>query len=97
MNPFQAIMGGSAPVQATAGQIGQPMTGGPFGAMQGVIQRAQQLAQSFPNPQQMVQQYFPDAPAEAQSDPGQLLSWMQQTGKVSPQMVQMARSMMCGK
>ena len=97
MNPFQAIMGGSAPVQAPAGQMGQPQTGGPFGAIQGVMQRAQQLAQSFQNPQQMVQQYFPDAPAEVQGDPNQLLQWMQQTGKVNPQMVQMARQMMGGR
>ena len=97
MNPFQAIMGGSAPVQAPAGQIGQPMMGGPLGALQGVMQRAQQLAQSFQNPQQMVQQFFPDAPADVQGDPNQLLQWMQQTGKVNPQMVQMARQMMSGR
>ena len=97
MNPFQAIMGGSMPMQTAAGQTGQPMMGGPFGALQGVMQRAQQMAQSFGNPQQMVQQYFPDAPAEAQSDPNQLLGWLQQTGKVTPQMVQIARSMMGGR
>ena len=97
MNPFQAIMGGSAPMQVPAGQMGQPMVGGPFGALQGVMQRAQQMAQSFQNPQQMVQQFFPDAPAEVQGDPNQLLGWLQQTGKVNPQMVQMARQMMGGR
>ena len=97
MNPFQAIMGGSAPMQAPAGQMGQPMMGGPVGMLQSAIQRAQQMAQQFQNPQQMVQQFFPDAPAEVQGDPNQLLAWMQQTGKVNPQMVQMARSMMGGR
>lgn len=90
MNPFQAIMGAA---QAPAGQ----QMGGPFGGIQGLMQQAQQLAQRFQNPQQMVQQYFPDAPAEVQGDPNQLLGWMQQTGKVTPQMVQMARSMMGGR
>ena len=97
MNPFQAIMGGSTPMQTPAGQMGQPMMNGPIGALQSVMQRANQLAQSFQNPQQMVQQYFPDAPAEVQGDPDQLLQWMQQTGKVNPQMVQMARQMMGGR
>ena len=77
--------------------MGQPAMGGPIGMLQGAMQRAQQLAQQFQNPQQMVQQYFPDAPAEVQGDPNQLLGWMQQTGKVNPQMVQMARQMMGGR
>ena len=97
MNPFQAIMGGSAPAPTAGGQMGQPAMGGPIGMLQGAMQRAQQLAQQFQNPQQMVQQYFPDAPAEVQGDPNQLLGWMQQTGKVNPQMVQMARQMMGGR
>jgi hypothetical protein len=94
MNPFQAIMGGSAPMQTPTGQMGQQMMCGPIGMLQGAIQRAQQMAQQFQNPQQMVQQFFPDAPADVQGDPNQLLQWMQQTGKVNPQMVQMARQMM---
>ena len=94
MNPFQAIMGGSAPVQPMAGQIPQPTMNGPFGALQGVIQRAKQLAGSLQNPQQMVQQYFPDAPAEVSNDPDRLIGWLQQTGRVNPQMVQMARQML---
>ena len=97
MNPFQAIMGGSATMQTPTGQMGQQMMGGPIGMLQGAIQRAQQMAQQFQNPQQMVQQYFPDAPAEVQGDPNQLLQWMQQTGKVNPQMVQMARQLMGGR
>lgn len=97
MNPFQAIMGGSAPMQPQGGQMGQPMMGGPLGALQGVMQRAQQLAQSFGNPQAMVSQVFPNAPAEVRNDPEQLAAWMQQSGMVSPQMVQMARQMMGGR
>ena len=62
-------------------------------APQSVLQRAMQLAQSFRNPQQLVQQFFPDAPAEVSGDPEQLIGWLQQTGRVNPQLVQMARQM----
>ena len=97
MNPFQAIMGGSAPAQAPAGQMGQPMMGGPLGALQGVIQRAQQMAQQFGNPEQLVNRFFPNAPMEVRNDPDALVNWLQQSGQVSPQMVQMARQMMGGR
>jgi len=94
MNPFQAIMGGSAPVQNQMGQSAMPVMNGPFGALQNVMQRARQMAGMFQNPQQMIQQCLPDAPAEVRNDPDQLVAWMQQTGKVNPQMIQMARQMM---
>lgn len=97
MNPFQAIMGGSVPSAGMNGQTPVPTFNGPFGALQGVVQRAQQLAGSLQNPQQLVQQYFPDAPADVSGDPEQLISWLQQTGRVNPQMVQMARQMMGGR
>lgn len=93
MTPYQQIMGANTPVQGGGGYSGQPQMGGPFGAFGGVLQRAQQLAGSFRNPQQMVSQFFPDAPAEVSGNPEQLLGWLQQTGKVNPQMVQMARMM----
>ena len=64
------------------------------GGMPGIFGQMQQLAQQFQNPQNLVQRFFPDAPAEVSGDPGQLLQWMQQTGKVNPQMIQMAQSMM---
>jgi len=60
----------------------------------GLFGRMQQLAGMFRNPQGMIHQVFPDAPAEVQNDPNQFLQWMQQSGKVNPQMVQMARNMM---
>ena len=95
MNPlFQSLMGGLSPAVNQTMQQPSPMMSGPFGAMQGVMARAQQLANSFRNPQQMVQQFFPDAPAELSGNPDQLLQWMQQTGKVNPQMVNMARQML---
>ena len=69
------------------------MPGAGINAPQNVLQRAMQLAQSFRNPQQLVQRFFPDAPAEVSGDPEQLIGWLQQTGRVNPQLVQMARQM----
>jgi hypothetical protein len=91
MNPlFQALTGGAG----LPGQNPMPAAGTSAGAFQGVLGRAQQLAAMFQNPQQIVQRYFPDAPAEVAGDPEQLVGWLQRTGKVNPQMVQMARQMM---
>ena len=95
MNPlYQALNGAVSAPASPMVQQPAPMMNGPLGALQGVMQRAQQLAGSLQNPQQLVSRYLPDAPAEIQNDPNQLLQWMQQTGKVNPQMVQMARQMM---
>ena len=98
MNPlFQALTGGFGGSNSPMGQTqGMPM-GGPFGGIQGVMQRVQQLAGSLRNPQQMIQQYFPDAPESARSDPDQMVAWLQQSGKVNPQIIQMARQMMGGR
>ncbi len=95
MNPlFQALTGGSG---AVTGQVGQSMPAMQQAAGNGIFGRMQQLAGMLQNPQQLVQRYFPDAPAEVSGNPEQLLQWMQQTGKVNPQMVQMARNMMGGR
>ena len=94
MNPlFKALTGGFSPVQNTPAQSPQPMAGGPFGALQNVMQRARQIASGMQNPQQMIQQFMPDVPEEIRNDPEQIIQWMQQTGKVNPQMIQMARQM----
>ena len=91
MNPlFHALNGGTRAAQPQIGQSAMTMlqAGG-----NGIFGRMQQLAGMLQNPQQLVQKYFPDAPAEVSGNPEQLLQWMQQTGKVNPQMVQMARQM----
>ena len=93
MNPFQAIMGGSAPVQPQMGNMPSPGFGGPIGMLQAAMQRAQQMAQQFGNPEQLVNRFFPNAPMEVRNDPDALVNWLQQSGQVSPQMVQMARQM----
>ena len=92
MNPlFQALKGVSTPVQNPMGQSSPMM---PMQGFNGILNRTQQLANMVQNPQQLVQRFLPDAPAEISGDPERLVEWMQQTGKVNPQMVQMARQMM---
>ena len=76
MNPFQAIMGRAMP------QAMQPAQQTP-----NIFGQVQQLAQQFQNPQQLVSRFFPDAPAEVSGDPESLVSWLQQSGRVTPQMV----------
>ena len=94
INPVRAIMGDFTPAMNQTGNSAPMNFGGPIGMLQSAIQQAQRLAQSFSNPQQAVAQYFPDAPAEVRSNPDALVNWMQQTGKVSPKLVQTARQMM---
>jgi len=92
MNPlFQALNGAGSAPQIAMGQSPSviPQAGG-----NGIFGRMRQLAGMLQSPQQLVARYFPDAPAEISCNPEQLLQWMQQTGKVNPQMVQMARQMM---
>ena len=80
-NPlFNQMMGGMMP--------------NPVGYLQGVLNKAQQIAGSMRDPQQFVHQYFPDAPANMAGSPDQLIEWLQQTGRVNPQMVQTARQLM---
>lgn len=94
MNPlFKAISGVSTHLSSRMNNSAPMMPRAGMSAPQNVLQRAMQLAQSFRNPQQLVQQFFPDAPAEVSGDPEQLIGWLQQTGRVNPQLVQMARQM----
>ena len=103
MNPlFQALCGGLGAsqsggqqnVQAMAGGLTGGFPGGLQGGMQNILQRARQIASGFQDPRQLVRQYFPDVPADVSGDPEQIIGWLQQTGRVNPQMVQMARQLM---
>jgi phage shock protein A len=62
--------------------------------IQKVMAQASQMAQQFQNPQQLIQQMMPDIPAEIRNNPQQIINWMQQNGRISPQQVQMAQQMM---
>ena len=92
MNPlFQALTGGSGPLQNPMGSVSQMMPNAGFG---GIFGQAQRLAGMLQNPQGLVRQFFADAPAEVAQDPDQLLNWMVQTGRTNPQAVQMVRGML---
>lgn len=94
MNPlFKTLTGGFNASGNQTGNSAPNMFGGPAGMLQAAIQRAQQIAGSFQNPQQMIQQILPDAPQEIRNDPDQIIRWLQQTGRVNPQMVQMVQQM----
>ena len=62
--------------------------------MQNVIQKAQQMMQSFQNPQQLLQRFMPGIPEGIRNDPNQIISWLQQNGKITDQQIRMAQQMM---
>lgn len=58
---------------------------------QAVMNMARQMMQ---NPQQAVMQAFPDMPQEISNNPGQIMNWIQQNGRINPQAYQMANQLM---
>lgn len=62
--------------------------------MQNIMNKASQMMQQFQNPQQLLQQVLPGVPEGIRNDPNQIISWLQQNGKISEQQIQMARQMM---
>ena len=65
--------------------------------MQKIMSQASQMMQSFQNPQQLISRVLPGVPAEIRNDPNQIISWMQQTGKVTPEQIRQAQQMMGGR
>lgn len=62
--------------------------------MQNVMQKANQMMQQFQNPQMLLQQIMPGIPQEIRNDPNQIISWLQQNGKITDQQIRMAQQMM---
>ena len=62
--------------------------------MNNIMSKANQMMQQFQNPQQLIQQIFPGMPAGIRNDPNQIISWLQQNGKITDQQIQMAQQMM---
>lgn len=62
----------------------------PGNPMMAILSRASQIAQSVQNPQQLISQFLPGIPANMSGDPNQIIQWLQQTGRVTPQQMQMA-------
>lgn len=62
--------------------------------MQKIMAQARQMMQQFQNPQQLISRIMPGVPAEIRNDPNQIISWLQQTGKITQDQIQMAQQMM---
>lgn len=62
--------------------------------MQKIMGQARQMMQQFQNPQQLISRMLPGVPAEIRNDPNQIISWLQQTGKITPEQIQKAQQMM---
>lgn len=62
--------------------------------MQKIMGQASQMMQQFQNPQQLISRMLPGVPAEIRNDPNQIISWLQQTGKITPEQIQKAQQMM---
>jgi hypothetical protein len=62
--------------------------------MQRVMNQASQMMQQFQNPQQLISRMMPGIPEGIRNDPNQIISWMQQTGKITPEQIRMAQQMM---
>lgn len=61
---------------------------------QNILARANQMMQQMQNPQQIIQQFLPGVPAQIRHDPNQIINWLQQQGRITPQQIQMAQQMM---
>ena len=58
--------------------------------LQSVVERARSMMQ---NPMQAVRQMIPGLPDNIANDPNAIIGWLQQTGRVTPQMMQTAQQL----
>lgn len=61
-----------------------------------ILDRARSIMASMQNPAQLLQQYLPGVPQEIANDPNQIINWLQQTGRITPDQIQMASRLMGG-
>lgn len=84
MNPlFNMLMGGQSgmpQMQPTQPQQ-MPIANTP-------VSRANAIYQAMMNPAAFVRQAIPDLPSQIANDPNQILQYLQQTGRVTPQQIQ---------
>jgi len=52
------------------------------------VSRANAIYQAMMNPAAFVRQAIPDLPPQIANDPNQILQYLQQTGRVTPQQIQ---------
>ena len=61
-----------------------------------ILDRARSIMASMQNPAQLLQQYLPGVPQEIANDPNQIINWLQQTGRITPDQIQTASLVMGG-
>lgn len=61
-----------------------------------ILDRARSIMASMQNPAQLLQQYLPGVPQEIANDPNQIINWLQQTGRITPDQIQTASRLMGG-
>lgn len=82
MNPlFNMLMGGQSGIPQMQPAQPQQMPVTP-------VSRANAIYQAMMNPSAFVRQAIPDLPPEIANDPNQILQYLQQTGRVTPQQIQ---------
>lgn len=84
MNPiFNMLMGNQSgmPQMQLAQPQQMPISNTP-------VSRANAIYQAMVNPAAFVRQAIPDLPPQIANDPNQILQYLQQTGRVTPQQIQ---------
>lgn len=82
MNPlFNMLMGNQSGMQQMQPAQPQQMPSTP-------VSRANAIYQAMMNPAAFVRQAIPDLPPQIANDPNQILQYLQQTGRVTPQQIQ---------
>ena len=91
MNPlYNALTGGqNGPSQPSVPQMNN-VPSGPMNGFQNVLERARSMMQ---NPMQAVRQMIPGLPDNIAGDPNAIINWLQQTGRINPQMIQTAQQL----
>ena len=92
MNPlYNLLTGGQNGLSQPAVPQMNNVPYGPMNGLQSVLDRARSMMQ---NPQQALRQMVPGLPENIANDPNQIIGWLQQTGRISPQQIQTAQQLM---
>ena len=84
MNPiFNMLMGNQSGMSQT-----QPTQSQQMQISNTPVSRANAIYQAMVNPAAFVRQAIPDLPPQIANDPNQILQYLQQTGRVTPQQIQ---------
>lgn len=91
MNPlFNMLMGNQSgmPQMQPTQPPQMPMANTPVPMANTPVSTANAIYQAMINPAAFVKQAIPDLPPQIANDPNQILQYLQQTGRVTPQQIQ---------